>query len=98
MFAAGQKVIVGGIEIVAHHGDDLDRGEVAGGQGDIGGGAAEHAVHVPVRRLDAVIGDGTNDNKGHVSSIVSALQRSIALRFEIKWPVCKARKADAATS
>ena len=36
----------------------LDLREIAGGEGDIGGRAAQHAVHLSVRRFDAVIGDG----------------------------------------
>ena len=43
--------------------DDLDRREIAGGERDIGGRAAQHAVHFSMRRFHAVIRDGTNDDQ-----------------------------------
>ena len=49
-------------EIVAHHGDDLHGREVAGGEGDIGGGPAEHAIDFSVRRFHAIVSDRPYDN------------------------------------
>ena len=45
--ARGQQIDVFLREIVAHHGDDLDRSEIAGRQRDISGRAAQHAVDFP---------------------------------------------------
>jgi len=59
------------LEIVAHDGDDLHRREIAGGERDVGGRAAKHAVHFPVRRFDAVVCHGTHDDQGHVKRIVA---------------------------
>ena len=60
--ARGQQIDILLREIVAHDGDDLHRGEIAGGQRDIGGGAAEHAVHFSMRRFHAVVGNGSNND------------------------------------
>ena len=49
-------------EIVSHHGHDLHVREVARGERDICGRAAQHAIHFSVRRFHAVICDRTNND------------------------------------
>ena len=61
----GQQVGILLGEIVADHGDQTGFREIARGQGNIGGRAAEHAIHAAVRRFDAVIGDRANYDKRH---------------------------------
>ena len=58
-FARGEEIEVFLREIVAHHGDDLDRGEIAGGERNVGGGSAQHAIDFAMRRFHAVIRDGS---------------------------------------
>ncbi len=53
--AAGQQIGIGLREIVAHHGHDAHLREITRGERNIGGGAAQHALHASVRRFDAVI-------------------------------------------
>ena len=55
------RVLLG--EILAHHADQADIREIAGGKSDICGRAAQHSVHAPVRRFKSVIRDGSNDDK-----------------------------------
>ena len=62
----GQQIGIFLGEIVAHDADEIGLREKAGGERDVSGGAAEHAVHAAVRGFDAIIGDGTNDNQGHL--------------------------------
>ncbi len=47
-------------EIIANDRDHAHRREMARGQGEIAGGAAEQAIHFAVRRFDAVERNGTN--------------------------------------
>jgi len=47
------------LEIVTHDGDHPHGAEIARSQRNIRGGASEHTIDATVRRLDAVIGDGT---------------------------------------
>src|SRR5665213_2287380 len=53
--AAGQQIGIGLREIVAHHGHDAHLREITRGEGNIRGGAAQHALHASVRRFNAVI-------------------------------------------
>ncbi len=47
-------------EVVAHGPDDAHIREEGGGKGEVDGGAAEHPLALPERRLDAVEGDRAN--------------------------------------
>src|ERR1700722_20084585 len=62
----GQQVGIFLSEIVAHDADGSGFCKEARGKRYIGGGTSEHTVHATVRSFDAVIGDGTNDNKRHL--------------------------------
>ena len=53
--AAAENGFIGGAEIVADNGHQADRCEKPRGHGEIGGGAAERAVHLPVRAFQGVI-------------------------------------------
>ena len=44
------------VEVIAYDADNVGPGKVTGGKGDIGAGAAKHAVDFPVGRFDAVVG------------------------------------------
>ena len=59
----GEQVDVFLGEVVADHGDDLHGSEVAGREGDVGAGAAEHPVDFARGGGDAVVGDGPDNNK-----------------------------------
>ena len=52
-------------EIVAHHGDDFRLRKKAGGERDVGAGAAQHAIDFSVRGFDSIVCDGANDDHGH---------------------------------
>ena len=43
-------------------GFSFDLRVIAGGEGDVGARSAEHAVDFSMRRFDAVIGNGSNDD------------------------------------
>ena len=55
--AAAQHIELGLAEVIAHGADDADPIEERGGQREVHGGAAEHALALAKRRLDGVIGD-----------------------------------------
>ena len=46
-----------GAEVIADRADRVDLGEEAGGEGEMDGGAAEHALALPERGLDGIKGD-----------------------------------------
>ncbi len=52
-----QNVFVLGGKVFAHHGDDANIREVAGGQGKICTGTAEHIFHATRRRSNGVKGN-----------------------------------------
>jgi hypothetical protein len=54
-----------GAEVVAHRPDHANVGEEARGQGEVDGGAAEHALALPEGRADAVERDGADDGQCH---------------------------------
>ena len=64
--ARRQKIDVFLREILADDADDFDLRVIRGGEGDVGARSAEHAVYFSMRRFDAVIGNGSNDDEGHV--------------------------------
>ncbi len=55
--AALQDLELLGAEVVADRADRPHLGEEAGGEGEVDGGAAEHAVALPEWGLDRVEGD-----------------------------------------
>ena len=40
----------------------MDRREVGGGQRDVGAGAAQDTLHLPVGCFDSVVSDGANND------------------------------------
>ena len=52
-------------EVVAHRPDHAHVGEEARGQREVHGGAAEHALALPERRLDRVEGDRSDHDEAH---------------------------------
>src|ERR1035437_4534732 len=64
--AGRQKIEVFLREVLADDADDFDLREIRGGEGDIRARSAEHAVYFSMRRFDAVIGNGSNHDEGHV--------------------------------
>ena len=65
--ATAQALEVAFLEVVA---DDADEAvmlrEVAGGQGDVGGGSAEDAIHFTEGGFQAVVGDGSDNEYAHL--------------------------------
>ena len=63
-------------KIIAHNGDDADLGEIARGQGDIGGRTSQHPVDFAMRRFHAVIGDRPHNDQRHFPIVADeSLQR-----------------------
>jgi hypothetical protein len=56
-----------GEEVVADYADDADLGEEAGGEGEVGGGAAEYALALAAGGFQGVKGYGTYYENGHGS-------------------------------
>ena len=56
-----------GAEVVADRADRPHLGEEAGGEREVDGGAAEHALALPERGLDGVEGDRSDDGERHAA-------------------------------
>ena len=67
--AGGEDGFVLGEEVFADDADDADVGEEAGGEGEVGGGAAEDAFALAAGGFEGVKGYGTYYENGHVSPL-----------------------------
>ncbi len=63
--AAGEDAFFFGAEVLADDADDADTGEVAGGEGKVGGCASETAVPASGGGFDGVKRDAAYDKNGH---------------------------------
>ena len=53
------------VEVAADRADHADLVEERRGEREVGGGTSEHALALPGRGLDGVIGDGSDHGEGH---------------------------------
>src|SRR5207249_7982748 len=57
------------VEVLADNGDEVDVGEIGGGDSEVGEGAADNIVGLTEGRLDGVESDGADGDDGHVSGV-----------------------------
>ena len=77
--AGRQEIDVFLREILADDADDFDLRKIRGGERNVGARSAEHAVNFSMRRFDAVIGNGSNHDEGHVRQDCSELRSRLAV-------------------
>jgi hypothetical protein len=68
------RVLLG--KVIPHHGDQPGRGKVTCRERNIGGRAAQHAVHPSMRRFHAVVSYRANNHKRHCFIVSERRQRS----------------------
>ncbi len=80
--AAGQDGFFFGAEVFADDANDADVSKVAGGEGEVGGGAAEAAVATTGGGFDGVKGDAADNENGHEV-------RSSGIAFVTSSDICR---------
>ncbi len=70
-----QDIFVLGCEIFAHDRDHADIGEITGGQGKIGGRAAQHVLHFPRGAGDGIECNRTDCDYAHAFLALRYLSR-----------------------